>query len=98
MKPERWGSPLVQQVKYQGEKTCDKRHNNNIIIILKYKELIKEVRRIWVVKAKVIPVITRANGTILKSFRQYLRNIPGQHEIRDVHKQPYWAPHTYCGN
>jgi hypothetical protein len=25
LKPERWGSPLVQE-KYQGEKTCDKRH------------------------------------------------------------------------
>jgi hypothetical protein len=30
LKPERWGSPLVQE-KYQEEKTCDKRHpyNNN---------------------------------------------------------------------
>jgi hypothetical protein len=25
LKPERWGSPLVQE-KYQEEKTCDKRH------------------------------------------------------------------------
>ena len=24
-KPERWGSPLVQE-KYQAEKACDKRH------------------------------------------------------------------------
>jgi sorbitol-specific phosphotransferase system component IIBC len=30
LKPERWGSPLVQE-KYQEEKACDKRHpyNNN---------------------------------------------------------------------
>ena len=28
MKPEQWGSPLVQE-KYQEEKACDKRHNNN---------------------------------------------------------------------
>jgi hypothetical protein len=30
LKPERWGSPLVQE-KYREEKACDKRHpyNNN---------------------------------------------------------------------
>jgi hypothetical protein len=28
LKPEWWGSPLVQE-KYQVEKACDKRHNNN---------------------------------------------------------------------
>ena len=26
LKPERWGSALVQEEKYQGEKACDKRH------------------------------------------------------------------------
>jgi hypothetical protein len=39
------------------------------------------------VKAKVIPVITEANGTISKSHRQYLRNIPGKHEIRKKKKK-----------
>jgi len=33
LKPERWGSPLVQE-KYQEEKTCDKRHPYLIIIII----------------------------------------------------------------
>jgi len=28
LKPERWGSPLVEE-KYQEEMTCDKRRNNN---------------------------------------------------------------------
>jgi hypothetical protein len=28
LKPERWGSLLVQE-KYQEENACDKRHNNN---------------------------------------------------------------------
>jgi hypothetical protein len=32
LKPERWGSPLVQE-KYQEEKTCDKRLIIIIIII-----------------------------------------------------------------
>jgi len=33
LKPERWGSPLVQE-KYQKEKACDKRHPYRIIIII----------------------------------------------------------------
>ena len=32
----------------------------------------------WNVKAKVIPVITGATGTISKSLRQYLSNITGK--------------------
>jgi len=33
LKPERWGSPLVQE-KYQEEKACDMRHPYHIIIII----------------------------------------------------------------
>ena len=33
MKPELWGSPLVQE-KYREEKACDKRHPYRIIIII----------------------------------------------------------------
>jgi len=33
LKPEQWGSPLVQE-KYQEEKACDKRHPYRIIIIM----------------------------------------------------------------
>ena len=54
--------------------------------ILKYKDIIIEIQRIWNVKAKVIPVITGATGTISKSLRQYLSNTPGEHEIKDVLK------------
>jgi len=57
-----------------------------IIIILKYNELIIEVQCMWNVKAKVIPVITGVTGTILKSLRQYLSNIPGKHEIKELQK------------
>jgi len=38
----------------------------------------------WKVKTKVIPVIRGATGTISKSLRQYLRNIPGKHEIMEL--------------
>ena len=33
LKPDQWGSPLVQE-KYQAEKACDKRHPYRIIIII----------------------------------------------------------------
>ena len=40
----------------------------------------------WNIKTKVIPVITGATGTISKSLRQYLSNIPGNHEIKELQK------------
>jgi hypothetical protein len=40
----------------------------------------------WNVKTKVIPVIIMANGTISKSLRHYLSNIPGKHEIKKLQK------------
>ena len=43
--------------------------------ILKYKDLIIEIQRMWNVKTKVIPVIMGATGIILKSFRTYVGNI-----------------------
>jgi hypothetical protein len=38
------------------------------------------------VKAKEIPVVIRANGTISKSLRRYPRNILGKHEIKELLK------------
>ena len=38
------------------------------------------------VTAKVIPVILGATGTVSKSLRQYLSNVPGKGEIKDLHK------------
>jgi hypothetical protein len=40
-------------------------------------------------------VIIGATGTISKSFRKYLSNIPGKHEMKEVQKQSYWALHAY---
>jgi len=65
--------------------------------ILIYKDLIAEIQCMWNVKVKVIPVIIGVTGTISKSLRQYLSNIPGKQEIKELQKQPYWALHTYCG-
>jgi len=38
----------------------------------------------WNVKTTVIPVIIVATGTILKSFRKYVSNIPGNHEVKEL--------------
>jgi len=51
----------------------------------------------WNVKAKVIPVIIGAVETISRSLRQYLGNIIGKHQMKELQKQPYWALHTYYG-
>jgi len=37
-------------------------------------------------KNKVIPVIIGATGTISKSFRKYVSNIPGKHEVKELQK------------
>jgi len=52
--------------------------------ILKYKDLTIEIRRMWNVKTKVIPVIIGVTGTISKSFRKYVSNIPGEHEVKEL--------------
>jgi len=40
----------------------------------------------WNVKTKVIPVILGATGTISKSFRKYVSNIPGKHEVKELQR------------
>jgi hypothetical protein len=52
--------------------------------ILKYKDLIIEIQRMWNVKTYVTPVIIGATGTISKSFRKYLSSIPGKHDIKEL--------------
>jgi hypothetical protein len=52
--------------------------------ILKYKDFVREIQRMWNVKAKVISVITVATGAISKPLRQYLSNIPGKHKVKEL--------------
>jgi hypothetical protein len=54
--------------------------------ILKYKDLTIEIQRMWKVKTRVIPVIIGATGVISKSFRKYISNIPGNHEVKELQK------------
>ena len=54
--------------------------------ILKYIYLTIEIQRMWNVKTKVKPVIIGATGTISKSFRKYVINIPRKHEAKELQK------------
>jgi hypothetical protein len=49
----------------------------------------------WKVKAKVMPVITENNGTISKSLRQYLSNILGKHEIKELQTNSHIGHYTH---
>jgi len=66
--------------------------------ILKYKELTTEIQRTWNVKTKVIPLITGTTGTISKSFRKYVSNIKGKHEVKELQKTAtLGTAHTHFG-
>jgi len=54
--------------------------------ILKYKDLTIEIQHMWNLKARVIPVITGVTGTISISFRKYVSNIPGNHNVKELQK------------
>ena len=54
--------------------------------ILKYKDLAIEINRMWNVKRKMITVIVGASATISESFRKYVSNIPGKHEVKELQK------------
>jgi len=53
---------------------------------VKYKDLTIEIKRMWNVKTKVIPVTIGATGTISNSFRKYVSNISGKHEVKELQK------------
>jgi len=54
--------------------------------ILKYKDLTIEIQCMWNIKTKVIPVIIGPTGTISVSFRKYVSNILGKHEVKELQK------------
>ena len=46
----------------------------------------------------MIPVILEKTGTISKSFRKYLNNIPGKHEVKEIQKTAILGnAHTHFG-
>jgi hypothetical protein len=89
------GTSMLTDVAIAGDINVCKIEAENV---LKYNDLTMQIQHLWNVKIKVKPVIIGATGTISQSLRQYLRNIPGKQEIKELpKKQPYWALHTYYG-
>ena len=74
---------MLIDVAISGERNVIKKEAEKI---LKYKDLTIEIQRMWKVKTRVIPVIVGATGTISKSFRKYISNIPGTHEVKGLQK------------
>jgi len=58
---------MLTDVAISGDRNVIKKETEKI---LKYKDLTIEIRLMWNVKTKVIPVIIGATGTISKSFRK----------------------------
>ena len=54
--------------------------------ILKYKDLTIEIQGMWKIKTTVIPVITGATVTISKSFRKYMSDVRGNHDVKELQK------------
>jgi len=59
-----------------------------------YKDLTIEIQRMWNIKSRVIPAIIGATGTISKSFRKYMSDIPGNHEVKELQKTAILGTHT----
>ena len=66
---------MLTDVAISGDRNVIKKEAKQI---LKYKDLTISIQRMWNVKTKVIPVIIGTTGTISKSFRKYVSNIPGK--------------------
>ena len=77
------GTCMLTDIAISGDRNMIKKEADNI---LKYKDLTIEIQRMWNVKTKVIPVIKGTTGTISKSFRKYMSNILGKHEVKELQK------------
>jgi hypothetical protein len=74
---------MLIDVAISGDRIVNKKEAEKI---LKYKDLTVEIQRMWNVKTNVIAVIIGPTGTISKSFRKYVSNIPGNHEVKELQK------------
>ena len=81
---------MLIDVAISGDRNVIKKEVEKILI---YKDLTIEIQRMW----EVIPVTIGATGNISKSYREYVSNTPGKHEVKELQIQPYWALHKYCG-
>jgi len=83
MRDNEKGTCMLIDVAISGDRNVIKKEAEKI---LKYKDLKIEIQRMWNVKTKAMRVIIGANGTVSKSFRKYVSNIPGKHEVKELQK------------
>jgi hypothetical protein len=74
---------MLIDVAISGDRNVIKKEGQKI---LKYKDLTTEIQHMWNVKTNVIPVIIGETGTISKSFRKYLSNVPGIRQVKELQK------------
>jgi len=74
---------MLIDVAIPGDRNVIKKEDEKI---LKYKDLTIEIQRMWNEKTRVIPVIIGATGTSSKSFRKYVSDIPGNHDVKELQK------------
>ena len=77
------GTCMLIDVAISGDRNVIKKEAGKI---LKYKDLTIEIQRMWNVKTNVIPVIIGATGTLSKTFRKYMSNIPGNPKVKKLQK------------
>jgi len=70
------GTCMLIDVAILGDRNVIKKEAKKI---LKYEDLTIEIQRMWNVRTKVITVIIGTTGTVSKSLRKYVSNIPGKH-------------------
>jgi hypothetical protein len=88
------GTCMLIDVAIPGDRNVIKKGTEKI---LKYKDLVIEIQRMWNVKTTVTPVIIGATGAISKSLRKYLSGIPGKHDIKELHKTAILGTTQYFG-
>jgi len=76
---------IIISVENSGDRNVMKKEAEKILKY-SYKDLTIEIQGMWNVKEKMVPVIIRPTGTISKTFRKYVSNIPGKHEVREQQK------------
>ena len=74
---------MLIDVAFSGDRNVIKKEAEKI---LKYKDLTIEIHPMWKVKTRVIPVTIGASWTISRSFRKYISNIQGNHEVKELQK------------
>jgi hypothetical protein len=74
---------MLIDVAILGDRNVIKKEAEKILI---HKDLTIEIQPMWSIKARVISVIIGAPGTTAKSFRKYVSDIPGNHDLKELEK------------